>query len=226
MFRQVVAVTWRPGVSDEQKQGYIDAQRGLADIPEVVSLRTGADAGHFDGNYDHVLLVDFADFAAARRYVEHPTHQAYVNDWARPLVDQRVIVQHDWATGTVAGVHHLKLPVGDVVRSRDWYVAVLSFEPELEFVENGALRGVALRHREGDVRLALRQDPDRATALRGFDIVSLAVGTRDDLANVREQAHAAGATPGPVVQGRVGWSCDLTDPDGIVVRLYTHERHG
>ena len=38
MFRQVVAVTWRPGVTEAQKQGYMDAQRRLAEI--VIRLYT------------------------------------------------------------------------------------------------------------------------------------------------------------------------------------------
>jgi catechol 2,3-dioxygenase-like lactoylglutathione lyase family enzyme len=225
MFRQVVCQTWAAGVTEDQKQGFLDALSALGAIPEVASIRIGADAGVFPGNYDVVSVLDFADVGSARRYVEHPSHQAFLVTWSQPLTDQRVIVQHQWGAGTVAGMHHLKLPVTDVARSRLWYMEALGFEPDLEFVEDGVLRGVALTHAAGSVRLALRHDPARAACVAGFDLVALAVGTRADLAAVLETARAAGARTGDVVSGREGWACDLVDPDGIVVRLYTYERH-
>ena len=225
MFRQIVSQTWAAGVTEDQKQGFMAALTALGAVPEVASIRVGADAGLFEGNYHVVSVLDFADVASARRYVEHPDHQAFLAAWSRPYTDKRVIVQHEWGAGTVAGLHHLKVPVTDVARSRQWYVEALSFVPDLEFVEDGVLRGVALGHGVASVRLALRHDPARAVALAGFDLVALAVGTRDDLDTLVETARAAGATPGEVMFGREGWACDLADPDGIVVRLYTHEGH-
>lgn len=225
MFRQVVCQTWAAGVTEDQKYGFRQALTALGAIPEVASIRVGADAGLFEGNYDVASVLDFADLGSARRYVAHPDHQEFLASWSRPFTDKRVIVQHEWAMGTVAGVHHLKVPVSDVARSRGWYVETLGFEPDLEFVEDGVLRGVALTHGAASLRLALRHDPVRAAALAGFDLVALAVGTRADLAAVLDKARAAGAGPGAVVEGREGWACDLTDPDGIVVRLYTHKRH-
>lgn len=225
MFRQVVSQTWAAGVTEDQKRGFIEALTALGAIPEVVSIRVGTDVGFFEGNYHVVTVLDFADFASARRYVEHADHQAFVATWSQLCTDKRVIVQHEWGVGTVVGLHHLKLPVTDVARSRQWYVEALGFVPDLEFVEDGILRGVALAHGAASVRLALRHDPARAVAFAGFDLVALAVGTRDDLDALLETARTAGVTPGPVMVGREGRACDLVDPDGIVVRLYTHERH-
>lgn len=226
MFRQIVATTWADGVDEDRKRGFVDAAFGLRRIPEVVSAHAGTDAGHFEGNYGAVTILDFADFASARRYVAHPDHHAFVATWVRPLSAERVVVQYDWGAGAVVGFHHVKVPVADVERSRRWYVETLGFEVDLEFVEDGVLRGVSLTHPVAGIRLALREDPARAEALRGFDMVALAVGTRADLGTVLERATAAGATPGTVTEGREGWACDLGDPDGIVARLYTHERHG
>ena len=44
----------------------------------------------------------------------------------------------------ICGFHHVKLPVTDVARSRDWFCRVLGFEPEIDFVEDGVLMGVGL----------------------------------------------------------------------------------
>ncbi len=96
MFRQVVACRWAEGVSPEAQQAYRDALEGLRSIPELLHLKWGDDAGHFDDNFDLVAVMDFSDFAAARRYVDHPLHQAYVRDHASKVIGQRVIVQHEW----------------------------------------------------------------------------------------------------------------------------------
>ena len=96
MFRQVVAVRWVDGASPEAKQGYRDALDSLRAIPQLLALTWGDDALHFEGNFDFVAVMDFADFASARSYVEHPLHQAYIRDHASQVVGERVVVQHDW----------------------------------------------------------------------------------------------------------------------------------
>jgi len=96
MFRQVVSCRWAEGVSAEDKQAFRQALDSLRAIPELVALSWGDDAGHFHDNFDFVAVMDFADFAAARRYVDHPLHQAYVRDHASQVIAQRVIVQHEW----------------------------------------------------------------------------------------------------------------------------------
>ena len=50
-------------------------------------------------NFDFVVVMDFADFSAARRYVDHPLHRRYVEDHATEVVGERVVVQHDWTPG-------------------------------------------------------------------------------------------------------------------------------
>jgi Stress responsive A/B Barrel Domain len=66
MFRQVVAIRWADGASTEAKQGYRDALDALRGIPELLALTWGDDARHFEGNFDFVAVMDFADFASAR----------------------------------------------------------------------------------------------------------------------------------------------------------------
>jgi hypothetical protein len=96
VFRQVVAIRWAEGVSVEDKQGFRDALDALRLIPELIALTWGDDAGHFDGNFDLVAVMDFADFDSARVYVQHPLHQDYIREHAAKVVGERVIVQHDW----------------------------------------------------------------------------------------------------------------------------------
>ena len=96
MFRQVVVSKWIDGVSAEAKQEFRDAVERLREIPELLAMTYGDDAGHFDDNFDFVVVADFADFESARRYVAHSVHQAYVQNYASKLIGQHVVVQHDW----------------------------------------------------------------------------------------------------------------------------------
>ncbi|MGH3251492.1 MAG: VOC family protein [Trebonia sp.] len=41
----------------------------------------------------------------------------------------------------LAGVHHLKLPVTDLARAREWYRSRLGYQLQMEFVEQGRLMG-------------------------------------------------------------------------------------
>jgi hypothetical protein len=100
MFRQVVSIRWAEGVTPEAKQAYRDALAALRAVPEMLALTFGDDAGHFEGNFDFVAVMDFADFPSARRYVDHPLHQTYIREHASKVVGERVIVQHDWTAPT------------------------------------------------------------------------------------------------------------------------------
>ena len=126
-------------------------------------------------------------------------------------------------TPEVCGVHHVKLPVRDPAVSRDWYVRMLGFEQEIEFVEEGTLMGVALRDPRSGLRFAVRREPERAEALEGFDPVALAVTTRAELDAWVAYLEAQGVEHGPVMSGQIGWVVGFHDPDGIEIRLYTLE---
>ncbi len=122
----------------------------------------------------------------------------------------------------LSGFHHVKLPVADLGRSREWYTSVLGLRVEIEFVEDGVLRGLALADASGRLRLALRLDPVRAGALAGFDPIALAVPERDDVAAWRGRLDDLGQPHGGIVTGHKGGSVlvGLHDPDGIEIRLY------
>jgi hypothetical protein len=96
MFRQVVAYRWIPGATDVALQQFRQSLEGLRAIPELLQLRFGDDARHFEGNFDFVAVMDFADFTSARRYVADERHQTFIREHASKLVGERVVVQHDW----------------------------------------------------------------------------------------------------------------------------------
>jgi catechol 2,3-dioxygenase-like lactoylglutathione lyase family enzyme len=128
-------------------------------------------------------------------------------------------------TIALAGVHHLKVPVTDLARSRSWYADVLSLVVELEFRDDdGTVRGVAFERRNG-LTLCLREDVPRARALAGFDPYAVLVPTRADLDGVLGRLEDLGLPHSPVITASLGWLVRVTDPDGIELRFYTEERH-
>ncbi|MDP9841461.1 VOC family protein [Streptosporangium lutulentum] len=124
--------------------------------------------------------------------------------------------------GAFQGFHHVKLPVADVARSRDWYVRVLGFTVTIEFVEEEVLMGLALSDPGETVQLAIRQDPARAAALSGFDPIALRVPARADVEKWRRRLDDLGQPHGGIVTGHKGGSVlvGLHDPDGMEIRLY------
>ena len=129
------------------------------------------------------------------------------------------------AVRALTGVHHLKLPVSDVVASRRWYVETLAFDHDLEFMEEGRLAGASVRHPGCGLRIALRQDAQRAHSMAGFDALTLAVVDDASLDAVIAGFDARGVAHSGRRRAREGWAVEVHDPDGIAMRLYSVERH-
>ena len=126
----------------------------------------------------------------------------------------------------LAGIHHLKLPVTDLARSRAWYQSRLGYEVQLEFVEQGELMGIGMSHPNGGPELALRLDPDRARAAAGFDYFSIGVPDKDAIERLAARLSGLGEQHAGVHWASIGWILpELHDPDGHEVRFYTLRHH-
>jgi catechol 2,3-dioxygenase-like lactoylglutathione lyase family enzyme len=126
----------------------------------------------------------------------------------------------------LAGIHHLKLPVTDLDRSREWYLSRLGYQVQMEFVEQGRLMGVALMHPNGGPPLALRLNPERARAAAGFDYFSIGVPDKDAIERLAARLNDLGEQHAGVHWASIGWILpELHDPDGHEVRFYTIQHH-
>lgn len=121
---------------------------------------------------------------------------------------------------TIVGLHHARLPVSDVMRSRDWYVEVFGFEPRLCVEEEDHVVGVVVGQ-PGGLTLGLHHAPDLARALRGFCSIALGVRTVDDLAQWCTHLDTLGIDHSVPAEGHLGWYVEVRDPDGLVVGLHT-----
>ncbi len=127
---------------------------------------------------------------------------------------------------SLAGIHHLKLPVSDLARSRAWYESRLGYVLAVEFVEGGTLTGIAMRHPDGGPELAFRLNPSRALASAGFDYFTIGVPDKEAIERLADHLTELGERHAGVHFASIGWILpELHDPDGHEVRFYTISAH-
>jgi hypothetical protein len=124
------------------------------------------------------------------------------------------------AAPAVVGLHHLRVPVSDVMCGRDWYSTVFDFESWLTFEEEDRVVGVVVIHESG-VTVGLHHAPELARSLEGFCLIALSVGDSMDLSRWCTRLDTMGTNHTSPAQGHLGWHVEVSDPDGLVVQLHT-----
>jgi hypothetical protein len=96
MIRHVVVFTWSDSADAGTRARSVAALRGLReDVGGMIALTVAEDAGLTDGNADAVLIADFPDAEAFRRYAQDPVHQAVIAEHIRPNLAARSAVQFE-----------------------------------------------------------------------------------------------------------------------------------
>ena len=127
---------------------------------------------------------------------------------------------------TLAGVHHLKLPVADLDRSVAWYATRLGYRVAIEFRQHGRRTGVSMTHPAGGPWLGLTLAPEKAAAAAGFDYFSIGVPDKAALEALAAHLNSLGEAHAGVHFATIGWILPmLHDPDGHEVRFYTMQSH-
>jgi hypothetical protein len=96
MFRHVVMFKWNDDVDD----AHIEATRAAltelaASIPHVADYRHGPDLKMADGNFDYVIVGEYASADDYAIYRDHPDHQALIQQFIAGRVSARAAVQYD-----------------------------------------------------------------------------------------------------------------------------------
>jgi uncharacterized protein (DUF1330 family) len=96
MLRHVVLFTWSEAADAGRRRTTLEALRGLREtVGGMTSLTVSEDAGLVEGNAHTVLVADFPDADAFRRYAQDPTHQAVLAEHVRPWLAARTAVQYE-----------------------------------------------------------------------------------------------------------------------------------
>jgi hypothetical protein len=96
MIRHVVLFTWSPDADAERRATTVAALRRLReDVGGMTDLVVTDDAGLVEGNADTVLIADFPDVDAFRRYAQDPVHLGVVAEHVRPFLAGRSAVQYE-----------------------------------------------------------------------------------------------------------------------------------
>lgn len=93
MIRHIVMWKFRPGTEAEQEK-FVSGLRDLQGvIPQLLRSEVGINAGQ-QGNYDAVLLSEFASMEDLNAYQVDPRHVA-VASICKPIAESRVAVDYE-----------------------------------------------------------------------------------------------------------------------------------
>ena len=96
MFRHVVMFEWNDDVSTADIEAMGTALDALVPtVAEVVDYRHGADLGISEGNFDYVIVGEYASVEDYVVYRDHPEHQRIIAELIKPHVKARAAVQYD-----------------------------------------------------------------------------------------------------------------------------------
>lgn len=93
MIRNVVVFKIKPGTSDADIDRVCDALLGLQ-VPGLLNLSIGRDAGLREGNLDIALVSDLADEEAYRAYDNDPEHNRIRRELVAPIAERVERVQY------------------------------------------------------------------------------------------------------------------------------------
>ncbi|YCH09331.1 VOC family protein [Arthrobacter sp. alpha11c] len=129
---------------------------------------------------------------------------------------------------SLAGIHHLKIPVTNLQTSLKWYEEILGAKRCAEFDHfdrEGNLFAYIVTIPGIDTYFELRLAPKIAERMKGFDPTILSVGTLEELELWEQHLNQQGVANSSVLRGIVGWLLVCHDPDGLAIRFYTLETH-
>ena len=95
MLRHCVMFRWNDDATDEAKTAIAAGLDQLAQMDVVSDYRHGPDAGISEGNWDYVIVGDFASVDDYRAYATDEGHVTFIADLIRPNISARAGVQYE-----------------------------------------------------------------------------------------------------------------------------------
>jgi formylmethanofuran dehydrogenase subunit A len=96
VIRHVVHFTWSDAADEDRRAATVAALRRLPEqVPGSLAFTVAPDAGLVEGNAHTVLVADFPDAGAFRRYATDPVHLEVIAEHVRPYLAARSAVQYE-----------------------------------------------------------------------------------------------------------------------------------
>jgi catechol 2,3-dioxygenase-like lactoylglutathione lyase family enzyme len=128
---------------------------------------------------------------------------------------------------TLAGTHHVRIPVSDLDAAVGWFADLLGYEKEFSFKAEGLVTGWALCHPNGGPSVAVVEDTVRASCFRGFPLFAFGVPDEATVRGIAERLDARGIGHGGVQPAMVNVKLPFVEgPDGILFGFYVKEAAG
>lgn len=93
MIRNVVLMKFKAGTTPEQVQRLVNELQGMQ-IPGMLNVSTGGDAGLRDGNMDLGLVIDLEDEEAYKIYDQDAEHNRIRRDLVQPILERIERIQY------------------------------------------------------------------------------------------------------------------------------------
>ncbi len=94
MFRHTVMFRWADDVDEETKSAISAGLDKLAELPSVAAYAHGPDAGVSEGNWDYVVVGDFASVDDYKAYATDTGHLELIAELIKPAISARAAVQY------------------------------------------------------------------------------------------------------------------------------------
>jgi hypothetical protein len=93
VIRNVVLLKLKAETPPEKVERLVNELQGMQ-IPGLINISTGTDAGLREGNMDFVIVVDLEDEAAYRIYDEDAEHNRIRRDLVAPITERAERLQY------------------------------------------------------------------------------------------------------------------------------------
>ena len=88
-------IKWTDDADDSTKAEISSGLDRLAGLNCVAGYHHGPDLGVSEGNWDYMIVGDFADEAAYRQYATEVGHVALITDLIKPNISGRAAAQYE-----------------------------------------------------------------------------------------------------------------------------------
>jgi catechol 2,3-dioxygenase-like lactoylglutathione lyase family enzyme len=114
-------------------------------------------------------------------------------------------------------LHHIRIPVSDVMNSSDWFAETFGFETILITEDEDMVTGVVMTNKSG-LFVGFHFDEARSAALGDFPVIGLAVSDFDSWPAFLD---AKGTAHSEVIDSHLGRSLCARGPGELAVEIHT-----